>query len=73
MAKETRLNVRIDRDELDLIHQAATEKGVKLSDYVLGAVRARLAGDLSDNQLELNLAQQLRLINERLTKLEGAA
>lgn len=64
MAKDSRLHIRIENDELEQIQQAATEAGMKTSDYVLEAVRYRVAGGSVD------LTQQLREMNERLSKLE---
>lgn len=68
MAKDSRLHIRIETDELERIQQAATEAGyTKLSDYVLEAVRYRVAGGSVD------LTSQLREMNERLTRLEKQA
>lgn len=64
MAKDSRLHIRIDSDELERIQQAASDKGMKISDYVLEAVRYRVAGGSVD------LTQQLQEMNERLSKLE---
>jgi uncharacterized protein (DUF1778 family) len=64
MAKDSRLHIRIDGDELERIQQAASDAGMKISDYVLEAVRYRVAGGSVD------LTQQLREMNERLSKLE---
>lgn len=64
MAKNSRLHIRIDEDELKRIEEAATSVGMKISDYVLESVRYRLAGGSVD------LTGQLREMNERLTKLE---
>ncbi|MEM6399132.1 MAG: DUF1778 domain-containing protein [Cyanobacteria bacterium P01_D01_bin.116] len=67
MAKDTRLNVRIERDELEKIQQAATDAGMKISDYVLEAVRYRVAGGSVD------LTYQLKDLNDRLARLEKQA
>mgnify|MGYP001791641093 CR=1 FL=1 len=67
MAKDSRLHIRIDSEELESIQKAASDAGMKISDYVLEAVRYRVAGGSVD------LTHQLREMNERLTRLEKQA
>ena len=64
MAKDSRLHIRIESDELERIQQAASDAGMKISDYVLEAVRYRISGG------NVDLSQQLKEMNERLSKLE---
>jgi uncharacterized protein (DUF1778 family) len=61
--KDTRLNIRITDEELDLLKKLANEKNMTLADWV----RFKLLGHGDDNDLR----NQVQALNDRLAILEA--